>query len=92
MSYFNAETKWTLVSSSAMPTSRAHRSNFLANSLAAVPACCIVATPRCKLNSLHCSRSRTCSITYPQVVSPQFIRLGPSTYVIPSAPLVSNNK
>ena len=70
VSWFNAKTKWTLASSLAMPMSRARRSNSLANSLAAVPACRIVATPRRKLNSLHCSRSWTCSITYPQVVSP----------------------
>ena len=34
----------------------------------------------------------TCSITYPQVVSPQFIHPAPSTCVIPSAPLVSNHE
>ena len=51
-----------------------------------------MATPRCKLNSLHYSRSQMCSITYPQVVSPQFVHPAPSTYVLPSAPLVSNHE
>ena len=63
VSWFSAKTKWTFISSLAMPIFWACHSNYWVNSLIAIPTWHIMAMPRYKFNSLHWSQSQMCSTT-----------------------------